>query len=240
MLSLFQNTNTRTYTAILLTGSIRSSPDQKGAIMFQVEHITKSYGKKQILNDVSFPIPEGCAIGILGINGSGKSTLLSCIAQKYAGNRDIRIGYVPQENPLYDELKPLDNLRMWTDKHKSEILQALQAPPLAQLGIQSFLDTPVRNMSGGMKKRLSLACALLDSPALLLMDEPFAALDLPAKQDAMQFIRYYLSLGNSILIASHEEAVFQFCNRVYLLKDCTLVDASKLPEGTNYINLLRN
>ena len=129
---------------------------------------------------------------------------------------------------------------MWTNKRKSEILQALQAPPLVQLGIQTFLDTPVKNMSGGMKKRLSLACALLDAPQILLMDEPFAALDLPAKQDAMQFMRYYLSLGNSIVIASHEEAVFQFCHTVYLLKNGTLFDASHLPEGTNYIDLLRN
>lgn len=212
----------------------------KGVIMFQIEHISKSYGKKQVLNDVSFPVPEGCAIGILGVNGSGKSTLLSCIAKKYAGTPDVRIGYVPQENPLYDELKPVDNLRMWTNKHKSEILQALRTPPLAQLGIQTFLDTPVKNMSGGMKKRLSLACALLDAPKILLMDEPFAALDLPAKQDAMQFMRYYLSLGNSIVIASHEEAVFQFCHTVYLLKNGTLFDASHLPEGTNYIDLLRN
>ncbi len=208
--------------------------------MFQVEHISKSYGKKQVLKDISFTIPDGCAIGILGVNGSGKSTLLSCIAKKYASLPDMQVGYVPQENPLYDELKPLDNLRMWTNKHKSEILSALQTPPLAQLGIQTFLDTPVKNMSGGMKKRLSLACALLDTPKLLLMDEPFAALDLPAKQDAMQFMRYYLSLGNSILIASHEEAVFQFTRTVYLLKDGCLYDASKLPEGTSYIDLLRS
>lgn len=104
-----------------------------------------------------FLVPEGCAIGILGVNGSGKSTLLSCIAKKYAGTPDVRIGYVPQENPLYDELKPVDNLRMWTNKRKSEILQALQAPPLAQLGIQTFLDTPVKNMSGWYEKAGSVS-----------------------------------------------------------------------------------
>ena len=90
-----------------------------------------------------------------------------------------------------------------------------------------------------MKKRLSLACALLEHPQILLMDEPFAALDLPAKQDALQFMQYYLSLGNSILIASHEEAVFQFCSHVYLLQNGTLTNASALPEGTSYIDLLR-
>ncbi len=207
--------------------------------MFQIEHISKSYGKKQVLNDISFVVPDGSAIGILGANGSGKSTLLSCIAKKYSAGSKVRFGYVPQENPLFDELKPIDNLRMWTNKKKPEILSLLTTPPLCKLGIQNFLDTPVKNMSGGMKKRLSLACALLEHPQILLMDEPFAALDLPAKQDALQFMQYYLGLGNSILIASHEEAVFQFCSHVYLLQNGTLTNASSLPEGTSYIDLLR-
>ncbi len=207
--------------------------------MFQIEHISKSYGKKQILNDISFVVPDGSAIGILGANGSGKSTLLSCIAKKYSAGSKVRFGYVPQENPLFDELKPIDNLRMWTNKKKPEILSLLTTPPLCKLGIQNFLDTPVKNMSGGMKKRLSLACALLEHPQILLMDEPFAALDLPAKQDALQFMQYYLGLGNSILIASHEEAVFQFCSHVYLLQNGTITNASALPEGTSYIDLLR-
>lgn len=207
--------------------------------MFQIEHISKSYGKKQVLNDISFVVPDGSAIGILGANGSGKSTLLSCIAKKYSAGSKVRFGYVPQENPLFDELKPIDNLRMWTNKKKPEILSLLTTPPLCKLGIQNFLDTPVKNMSGGMKKRLSLACALLEHPQILLMDEPFAALDLPAKQDALQFMQYYLGLGNSILIASHEEAVFQFCSHVYLLQNGTLTNASTLPEGTSYIDLLR-
>ncbi len=207
--------------------------------MFQIEHISKSYGKKQVLNDISFVVPDGSAIGILGANGSGKSTLLSCIAKKYSAGSKVRFGYVPQENPLFDELKPIDNLRMWTNKKKPEILSLLPPPPLCKLGIQNFLDTPVKNMSGGMKKRLSLACALLEHPQILLMDEPFAALDLPAKQDALQFMQYYLGLGNSILIASHEEAVFQFCSHVYLLQNGTLTNASALPEGTSYIDLLR-
>lgn len=207
--------------------------------MFQIEHISKSYGKKHVLNDISFVVPDGSAIGILGANGSGKSTLLSCIAKKYSAGSKVRFGYVPQENPLFDELKPIDNLRMWTNKKKPEILSLLTTPPLCKLGIQNFLDTPVKNMSGGMKKRLSLACALLEHPQILLMDEPFAALDLPAKQDALQFMQYYLGLGNSILIASHEEAVFQFCSHVYLLQNGTLTNASALPEGTSYIDLLR-
>lgn len=209
--------------------------------MIQIEHISKSYGKKEVLRDISFSIADGQAVGILGINGSGKSTLLSCIVKQYADNPEIKLGYVPQENPLFDELKPVDNIRMWTKYKKDEIIGLLSTPPLSGLGIQNFLDVPVKNMSGGMKKRVSLACALINNPKLLLMDEPFAALDLPAKQDIMQFMRYYLNLGNSILIASHEEDVFRFCNQVYLLKDCGLCDTANLAaNGVNYIDLLRN
>ena len=121
-----------------------------------------------------------------------------------------------------------------------EIKNLLTMPPFLQLHISDFLDTPVKNMSGGMKKRLSIACAILDMPQILLMDEPFAALDLPAKQETLQFMKHYLSLGNSILVASHEEAVFQFCNWVYLLRNGQIFDASHLPEGTNFIDLLRS
>lgn len=185
--------------------------------MFQIEHISNHTEKAGVKRCV-FSRPGRLCHRDFRRQRLREIHVAFLHCKKYAGTPDVRIGYVPQENPLYDELKPVDNLRMWTNKRKSEILQALQAPPLAQLGIQTFLDTPVKNMSGGMKKRLSLACALLDAPQILLMDEPFAALDLPAKQDAMQFMRYYLSLGNSIVIASHEEAVFQFCHTVYLLK----------------------
>ena len=102
------------------------------------------------------------------------------------------------------------------------------------------LETAIQGLSGGNQQKVVIGKGILTEPKILLMDEPFAALDLPAKQDAMQFMRYYLSLGNSIVIASHEEAVFQFCHTVYLLKNGTLFDASHLPEGTNYIDLLRN
>ena len=80
--------------------------------MFKIENISKSYGKKEILKDISIEVAPGEAIGILGINGSGKSTLLSCIAKLHPANSEIKLGYVPQEKPLFDELKPVDNIRM--------------------------------------------------------------------------------------------------------------------------------
>ncbi len=209
--------------------------------MYTIEHIQKSYGKKVILDDITISVNEGEAVGILGVNGSGKSTLLNYIASYYAKeDPSVVCGYVPQENPLFDELKPLDNLRMWTKLPKDKILEELASPRLSLLGITDFLDKPVKKLSGGMKKRLSLASVLISSPKLLLMDEPFAALDLPAKQDILHFMRTYLSYGNSLIIASHEENIFHFCNRVFLLKDGKFVDTAGLAEkGISYVDILR-
>lgn len=205
--------------------------------MFEINIISKSYKNKQILNNVSLRVNQGEAIGILGTNGSGKSTLLNCIAGEFADNRDFRVGYVPQDNPLFDELKPVDNLRLWTDKNKSQILKALSEPPLSDMNIIQFLDTPVKKMSGGMKKRLSIASVLINNPSVLLLDEPFAALDLVAKQDILSFMKNFLQSGGYIIVASHDEAIFDFCNHVYLLKNGSLIDTKS---ETNYLELLRN
>ncbi len=208
--------------------------------MFKLENISKSYGNKEILKDISIEVNPGEAIGILGINGSGKSTLLSCIAKLYPANSQLKLGYVPQENPLFDELKPIDNIRMWTDMNRGQIAMALSLPPLSELGISNFLDTPVKAMSGGMKKRVSLASVLINSPQVLLLDEPFAALDLIAKQDILNYMGAFLRTGGSIIIASHEEEIFNFCNRVFLLKDGQLLDTKELAaQGISYMNMLR-
>ena len=134
--------------------------------------IRKSYKKKNVLVNISLSIGKGNCVGILGGNGSGKSTLLSILAgvQKADGGAFIYqgedllqnsskippvLGYVPQGNPLIEELNAWDNLRMWYDR--ATLLQELEQGALAMLGINSFLKTPVHKMSGGMKKRLSIA-----------------------------------------------------------------------------------
>lgn len=209
--------------------------------MFKINNITKAYGKKIILTDISFEADRGQAIGILGMNGSGKSTLLSEIAKKYSKSSEPKIGYVPQENPLFEELKPVDNIRMWTKLSKSQIIERLQQPPLVNMSITQFLDTPVSKMSGGMKKRVSLASVLINMPDVLLMDEPFAALDLPAKQDILGYMNSFRMQGGIIIIASHEEEIFRFCNKVYLLKNGELYDTEALSKnGISYIDMLRS
>lgn len=209
--------------------------------MFTINNISKSYGKKTILKDISLSIEKGKAIGILGTNGSGKSTLLNEIAKKNSDNPTVRFGYLPQENPLMEELKPVDNIRIWCNLSKSEILSELNKPPLLDMGITDFLNISVGKMSGGMKKRVSLATALINKPDILLMDEPFAALDLIAKKDVIKYINTFRKNGGTLLIASHEEEIFDLCDKVYLLKNGTLIDTEDLKnKGISYIEMLRN
>ncbi|MCM1082150.1 MAG: ABC transporter ATP-binding protein [Clostridium sp.] len=209
--------------------------------MFHIEEITKSYGKKLVLDNISLSIAENEAVGILGVNGSGKSTLLSCIAKKYADADSIKIGYMPQENPLFDELSAIDNIKMWTNLSKPEIATALNTPPLSDMGISDFAGITVKKMSGGMKKRISLAIALINNPDILLLDEPFASLDLPAKEDILKIMKVFLGENKSIIVASHDNTVFDFCSKVYLLKDGKLMDADALiSKGISYVDILRS
>lgn len=209
--------------------------------MFHIEEITKSYGKKLVLDNISLSIAGNEAVGILGVNGSGKSTLLSCIAKKYAGADSIKIGYMPQENPLFDELSAIDNIKMWTNLSKTEIAATLNTPPLSDMGISDFAKTTVKKMSGGMKKRVSLAIALINNPDILLLDEPFASLDLPAKEDILKIMKVFLGENKSIIVASHDNTVFDFCSKVYLLKDGKLMDADALiRKGISYVDILRS
>lgn len=225
--------------------------------MLEVKNVTLKYKKRTVLSNVELNAAYGQCIGLLGVNGSGKSTLLSAVAgakelsegdillngisvKKQAKQYRQLIGYVTQENPLIAELSAMDNLRLWTSLSKSEIEAQLSTPPLSILGVQHFLKTTVSKMSGGMKKRLSLASVLLNQPKILILDEPFAALDLVAKHDILDYLHYYVQNGGLVIIASHEESIFSFCSKVYLLHDKVLTDTASLPQGTSYIQLLRS
>ena len=197
-----------------------------------IEKVSLKY-KKTVLTDVTITAEKGDVIGLLGLNGSGKSTLLSAIAGlRRTSSGTIKVlgkaGFVTQENALIDELTAMDNLKMWTPLSKAEILKELTDTELSILKVNDFIDLKVRRMSGGMKKRLAIASVLLSKPDILLMDEPLAALDIPAKNDIIKFIDSFRSKGGTVFIASHSEELFKHCSKIYLLKNGA---ATLLPAG---------
>jgi len=201
---------------------------------FEIRNIKKSYGKKTPLTDVSFTVSPSQCIGILGKNGSGKSTLLSILAgvQKCDGGefllcgsnlfRDVKkladtVGYVPQGTPLLEELSAKDNLLLWYDRKTLE--KELNDGVLKMLGIDEFIKVPVKKMSGGMKKRLSIGCSVAKRPSLLLLDEPCAALDLVGKQGINQYLADFKASGGSLVLATHDESELALCDVIYILKN---------------------
>lgn len=202
--------------------------------MVRIEKIQKSYGKKEVLRAVSLSASPGECVGILGGNGSGKSTLLQILAgvtrpgggQFYYKDTDLfahsarriqAVGYVPQGTPLIPELSARDNLRLW---YTPEAMEAsLSGGVLALLGIGDFLKTRVMHMSGGMKKRLAIGCAVAHNPPVLLLDEPGAALDLPCKKRIADYLRAYQAAGGTVLMTTHDLQEIELCQKLFILKD---------------------
>ena len=203
-------------------------------MILHIEGIAKSYKRKSVLKNVSFQAERGNCIGILGGNGAGKSTLLSVLAGiqapdvgsftfngfdlfKNGSKRSAIVGYVPQDTPLIPELSAKDNLLLWYDRKTMEI--ELEKGVLNLLGINDFLRIPVKKMSGGMKKRLSIGCAMSGKPPILLLDEPTAALDLVCKRDIAKYLESYTNAGGIVIMTTHDVTELSACDMCYIMKD---------------------
>lgn len=222
----------------------------------EVSHISKSYGRKKILNDITFTADKGECIGIVGANGCGKSTLLKvlCGAHRpdsgdiiYDGSSPLSrksvfrklVGYVPQENPLFDNLTVLDNLKLWYCDSTHNLKNDIKSGIIADFGIDKYLHSTVHTLSGGMKKRLSIACSIAGDPSILILDEPGASLDIVCKEDIKNYMSKYISDGGIIIIASHEEGELSVCSRMFLMNDGVLSDIAPETSLSSLIGRLK-
>jgi ABC-2 type transport system ATP-binding protein len=203
----------------------------------QIRDIHKKYGSRQVLRGIDLSVEAGTCVGILGSNGCGKSTLLSVLAGVLPADRGTMlvdgndllknvkerarlVGYVPQGTPLIEELTARDNLSLWYSKERLKL--ELKEGMLGLLGLEDFLKIPVHKMSGGMKKRLSIGCAVAGRPPILLLDEPMAALDLACKRDISAYINAHKANGGIVLIVTHDALELELCDQWYIMKDGVL------------------
>lgn len=203
-----------------------------------IEHISKKYGGKEVLRDIDFEVKSGECVGILGGNGSGKSTLfgiLSGVLCPTSGRallegvnvlekpkvRRANIGYLPQETPLITELNARDNLLLAYGR--KELGKSIADGTLEKLGVTDFLSVPVSKMSGGMKKRLSIALLAAGKPKIMLLDEPSAALDLSAKRFVAEYISDFVSKGGAVLLATHDVSEIAACDSCFIIKNGVLL-----------------
>lgn len=217
--------------------------------MLVARDIHKCYNRKEILKGVDLTVAPGECVGIIGSNGCGKTTLLSILAGAARANKGRisldqtdagknpgayakAVAYVPQENPLIEELTVRDNLLLWYGGSKKNLEQDLKTGAAAFLGIEPMLGRTVEKLSGGMKKRVSIACALAGHGKVLILDEPGAALDMECKADIRRYLGEYRKTGGAVVLTSHEMMELSVCTKLYVLKGGKLAPVGReLSEG---------
>ncbi len=184
-----------------------SDLQQKGGQMLKLNNVTFSRGKKKILENLSFKVGEGeCAV-LVGANGTGKSTALSLIAdviKPASGNieKSGKIGYVPQESALFEDITVLDNLKFFAK------LAKCQLPDTYPFSVNEYLNKRVSTLSGGMKKQVSIACALLGDPRIMLLDEPCSALDITFRDELIHIVEKWKNDGKAAVYVGHDPMEF--------------------------------
>lgn len=217
--------------------------------MIEVEHISKSYGDLQALNEVSFSVADGEIIGLLGPNGAGKTTMIKILTgylQPDEGsvridNIDVlsrtqeaqaRIGYLPENAPAYPELSVQAYLKLMADlrqlpanEQRERISEAVYAT-----GLQERLTQPIGTLSKGFRQRVGLAQAILHRPRLLILDEPSVGLDPTQIIEIRNLIRR-LAQFSTILFSTHIlPEVEALCSRVIILMNGQIRADARLSE----------
>ncbi len=205
--------------------------------MLEVRALKKSYGKVIAVDGVSLRAGAGETVGLLGPNGAGKTTTVSIIAgllrpdagEVLIGGRPLRgdtdpikrkIGLVPQDIALYDELSALDNLVLFAALYEQHGASARRAmgEALALVGLADRAKDKVKTFSGGMKRRLNLAAALLHDPQILLLDEPTVGVDPQSRHAIFENLETLKQRGKTLVYTTHymEEAE-RLCDRIIII-----------------------
>jgi ABC-2 type transport system ATP-binding protein len=202
----------------------------------RIESLSKIYaGGKRALNDVSFDVPRGQIFGLLGPNGAGKSTLINILAGlvvKTGGKVDIwgfdidehprnakrSIGVVPQEIIFDPFFTPREALEMQAGLYGVPASQRITGELLSAMHLTDKADAYSRTLSGGMKRRLLVAKAMVHSPPILVLDEPTAGVDVELRRQLWDYVRKLNREGVTIVLTTHylEEAE-QLCDRIAII-----------------------
>ena len=197
--------------------------------MVVIEHINKSFGRQQVLRDVTLSIPEGQVLGLLGPNGAGKSTLMKILIGLWRADSGTvsvpeRIGYLPERNPLYEEMYVAEYLEFMAGltlnseaingtANKREAINSL----IERVGLTPERHKHIRELSKGYRQRVGLAQALLGNPQLLILDEPTTGLD-PNQLVEIRTLIKELGRERTVILSTHiMQEVSAMCDRVVIL-----------------------
>ena len=224
--------------------------------MIQVTNLSKSYSEIKAVDNISFEISKGEIFGLLGPNGAGKSTtlnMMSTIVKNDAGNIVIDgldvsknteqskrlIGVVPQEISLYEDLSAEQNLLFWGKLYgiPSKELKKRIDHTLELIGLLDRKKDLIKTYSGGMKRRINIAAALLHQPKVLFMDEPTVGIDPQSRNHIFEVIETLNKEGITIIYTTHYmEEVERLCDRIAIIDSGKIIAQGTQSELADLVN----
>ncbi|MBP5485713.1 MAG: LPS export ABC transporter ATP-binding protein [Alphaproteobacteria bacterium] len=209
--------------------------------VLKVEHLSKSYGRRLVLRDISMVVRQGESVGLLGPNGAGKTTAFYCITGQLNASRGriflnsqditnlpfyqrsrLHIGYLPQENSVFRGLNVEQNIMAILEvvepdkKIRKKKLDAL----LEEFSISHLRHSPATSLSGGERRRVEIARALANDPKFILLDEPFAGIDPIAVNEIRSLVSQLKNRGLGVIITDHNvRETLGITDRSYVLYD---------------------
>jgi ABC-type multidrug transport system ATPase subunit/ABC-type transport system involved in multi-copper enzyme maturation permease subunit len=208
--------------------------------MIQIRNLTKRYGRREALANVSTTLVPGEITLLLGANGAGKSTLLRCLLgitsfdgeiavnglDPLRDGRTVRamIGYMPQTGGLHADLTVLETMHLYAGIRRAPVERGEKL--LAEAGLTPQLETRVGELSGGMRQRLGFALALLTDPRILVLDEPSASLDAASRRWLAERLRQVADEGRTVLISTHAgQELLEIGDRRLILEEGRVVES---------------
>jgi ABC-2 type transport system ATP-binding protein len=202
------------------------SDASRAASIIEVDGLSKSFGERVALRDVSLDVQPGELLAVLGPNGAGKTTLLSILAgisRPDSGRIELangRPGWVPQQAGLYRRLTVEENLRLFGHMEGVAELEGTVDRMLEQTGLADRRHDPVSSLSGGNQQRINIAIGLLGDPSVLLLDEPSSGLDPSQRIRLWEFVAGLSSGGTAVIYSTHQiEEASHYGDRLVVLAD---------------------
>jgi len=218
--------------------------------MIQFKNVSMSYETNQVFEDLNLNISRGEVFGLLGPNGAGKSTimhLLSGFLQASSGTvllneKDVvknsllsknNLGFVPQDIALYEDFSAIENLRFFGSLYglKGNVLTERISELLALIGLESRRNDLIKTYSGGMKRRINIAVALLHNPSVVLMDEPTVGIDPQSRNRIFEIIEKLQQRGTTVVYSTHYmEEVERLCTQIAIIDKGRILAKGTLKE----------
>jgi len=188
--------------------------------------VTKRYGQRDALRDVSFEAHAGEVVAVIGPNGAGKTTLLSILAglqpptSGTVSRTPREVGWVPQHPAVYAKLSVAENLRLFARLERVGDPDAVVARMLEQTGLGARADDELGTLSGGNRQRVNIAVGLLADPPVLALDEPSSSLDPRQRERLWKFIGLLAAAGTAVVFSTHNVGEAErYADRVLVLAD---------------------